>query len=64
MLYLQNYSLAYLRHLVKCGEILGPRLATIHNLHYYHNLMRNMRMAIQAGTLADFIAELRAKYAD
>jgi len=60
----QNYSLAYLRHLVKCGEILGPRLATIHNLHYYQSLMRNIRLAIQAGTLPDFIAELRAKYAD
>ncbi|MBT8086485.1 MAG: tRNA guanosine(34) transglycosylase Tgt, partial [Gammaproteobacteria bacterium] len=34
-----HYSLAYLRHLVKCGEILGPRLATIHNLHYYQKLM-------------------------
>ena len=60
----QNYSLAYLRHLVKCGEILGPRLATIHNLHYYQNLMRNIQLAIQAGTLPDFIAELRTKYAD
>ena len=35
----QHYSLSYLRHLVKCGEILGPRLATIHNLHYYQKLM-------------------------
>ncbi len=59
----QNYSLAYLRHLVKCGEILGPRLATIHNLHYYHKLMKNMRIAIRAGTLPDFVAELRATYA-
>ena len=59
----QNYSLAYLRHLVKCGEMLGPRLATVHNLHYYHNLMKNMRIAIRAGTLPDMVAELRATYA-
>jgi len=57
-----NYSTAYLRHLVKCGEILGPRLATIHNLHYYQVLMREIRAAIHAGTLADFTADLRNKY--
>ena len=39
----QNYSLSYLRHLEKCGEILGPRLATIHNLHYYQKLMTDIR---------------------
>jgi queuine tRNA-ribosyltransferase len=58
----QNYSLAYLRHLVKCGEILGPRLATIHNLHYYQSLMIDIRAAIHTGTLADFTADLRARY--
>ena len=45
----RNYSRAYLRHLDKCGEMLGPRLATLHNLHYYQTLMRNMRSAIEAG---------------
>jgi len=45
----RNYSRAYLRHLDKCGEMLGPRLATLHNLHYYQNLMREMRSAIEAG---------------
>nr|MDJ0941387.1 tRNA guanosine(34) transglycosylase Tgt [Woeseiaceae bacterium] len=59
----RHYSLAYLRHLVKCGEILGPRLATIHNLYYYQQLMRDMRAAIEAGTLADFVARLREAYA-
>ncbi len=44
----QNYSLAYLRHLEKCGEILGPRLATLHNLHYYQQLMKRLRAAIEA----------------
>ena len=43
----QNYSLAYLRHLVKCGEILGPRLATVHNLHYYQSLMESIRAAMR-----------------
>lgn len=58
----QNYSLSYLRHLVKCGEILGPRLATIHNLHYYQLLMKNIRVAIEAGRLAKLVAELRVSY--
>ncbi len=57
-----NYSLAYLRHLEKCGEILGPRLGTIHNLHYYQKLMRNIRSAIEAGELATFVAALQSKY--
>ncbi len=59
----QHYSLAYLRHLEKCGEILGPRLATIHNLHYYQVLMREIRAAIETGTLTDFVAGLRTIYA-
>ena len=57
-----NYSLAYLRHLSKCGEILGPRLATLHNLHYYQQLMCDIRDAISAGTLAKLAAELRSAY--
>ncbi len=59
----RHYSLAYLRHLEKCGEILGPRLATIHNLHYYQQLMRDIRAAIKAGTLAEFTAGLREAFA-
>tara|TARA_B110000495_G_scaffold9194_1_gene6652 strand:- start:1231 stop:2349 length:1119 start_codon:yes stop_codon:yes gene_type:complete len=57
-----NYSLAYLRHLEKCGEILGPRLATIHNLHYYQRIMESIRDAIMAGKLPEFVAELREVY--
>jgi len=57
-----HYSLAYLRHLVKCGEILGPRLATLHNLHYYQKLMDSLRAAIEAGTLPETVAGLRAHY--
>jgi queuine tRNA-ribosyltransferase len=58
-----NYSLAYLRHLGKCGEILGPRLATMHNLHYYQKLMTDLRAAIDAGTLPALVASLRTAYA-
>ena len=57
-----HYSLAYLRHLVKCGEILGPRLATIHNLHYYQRLMSDIRTAIATGTLPQMVADVRAAY--
>ena len=57
-----HYSLAYLRHLVKCGEILGPRLATLHNLHYYQKLMEDLRAAVATGTLPEYVAGLRARY--
>jgi queuine tRNA-ribosyltransferase len=46
-----NYSRAYLRHLDRCNEILGARLNTIHNLHYYLELMRRLRAGIEAGNL-------------
>ena len=42
----RNYSRAYLRHLDRCNEILGVRLGTVHNLHYYLELMRRIRVAI------------------
>ena len=53
----RHYSRAYLRHLDKCGEILGPRLNTIHNLHYYQELMRQLRTATESGNLDHFVAE-------
>ncbi|MGI9304243.1 MAG: tRNA guanosine(34) transglycosylase Tgt [Gammaproteobacteria bacterium] len=56
----QHYSRAYLRHLDKCGEILGSRLNTIHNLHYYQQLMAGLRAAIEAGELAGYTQALRA----
>ena len=59
----RNYSLAYLRHLGKCGEILGPRLATMHNLYYYQKLMTDIRAAIDADTLPAMVASLRDAYA-
>ena len=44
----RNFSRAYVHHLIRCGEILGARLATIHNLTYYQDLMRDIRTAIEA----------------
>jgi queuine tRNA-ribosyltransferase len=57
----KNYSRAYLRHLDKAGEILGARLNTIHNLHYYQNLMAGLREAIQSGNLDTFIRDFYRK---
>jgi queuine tRNA-ribosyltransferase len=51
-----HFSRAYVHHLIRAGEILGARLATIHNLHYYHRLMAGMRAAIEAHRFADFTA--------
>ena len=55
-----GFSRAYLRHLDRCGEMLGPQLATIHNLHYYQELMAGLRAAIAAGRLDDFVAAFYA----
>lgn len=60
----RNYSRAYLRHLDKCGEILGARLNTIHNLHYYQELMASLRAAIGKGQLAGFIRDFRSARED
>src|SRR5690625_71737 len=49
-----GYSRAYLRHLVRCNEMLGPILGTLHNLWHYQQLMAGMREAIAAGTFAAF----------
>lgn len=59
----QHYSRAYLKHLDKCHEILGARLATIHNLHYYQDLMRDLRQAIEAGILEGFVRDFYARRA-
>ena len=50
----RNYTRAYLHHLDRTGEMLGPRLNTIHNLHYYQTLMSGLRDAIAGGRLAQF----------
>ena len=51
----QNYSRSYLRHLARCNEILGARLNTIHNLHYYQSLMSGIRQAIEEGRFEAFV---------
>jgi queuine tRNA-ribosyltransferase len=55
-----GFSRAYLHHLDRCGEMLGPMLASIHNLHYFLNLMREVREALDAGTFAAFTAQFKA----
>jgi queuine tRNA-ribosyltransferase len=56
-----NYSRSYLRHLDKCGEILGAHLNTVHNLFFYQRLMLEIRAAIVAGTFENYAAEVHAR---
>ncbi len=49
-----GFSRAYLHHLDRCGEMLGPMLATIHNLHHYLNLMHEIRQALEQGRYTEF----------
>jgi queuine tRNA-ribosyltransferase len=56
-----HYSRAYLRHLYQAREILAHRLNTIHNLHFYLNLVKNMRMAILEGTFEQFRRDFHAR---
>lgn len=55
-----QYSRAYLHHLFKAGEMLGPMLLTLHNLHYYQELMQGIRAAIAERRFAAYAAQLRA----
>ncbi len=55
----RHFTRAYLHHLQRMNEILGARLNTLHNLHYFQDLMRGLRTAIEGGRLADFIQEFR-----
>ena len=57
----KNYTKAYLYHLDKCGEILGARLNTIHNLRYYQRLMAEIRQAIEDDRFDDFVVEFYAR---
>ena len=57
----RDYSKAYLHHLFRAGEYLGPMLLTWHNLQYYQDLMAGLRDAVAAGRLADFIAAFKAE---
>jgi queuine tRNA-ribosyltransferase len=53
----RQFSRAYLHHLDRCGEMLGPMLNSIHNLHYYLNLMSEVRAALAAGNFGDFVLQ-------
>jgi queuine tRNA-ribosyltransferase len=54
-----GFSRAYLHHLDRCGEMLGPMLTTVHNLHYYLNLMREVREALDVGQFGAFRAKFK-----
>jgi queuine tRNA-ribosyltransferase len=56
----RHFSRAYLHHLQRANEILGARLATIHNLYYYFSLMRELREAVSAGRIAEHAARFAA----
>ncbi len=58
-----GFTRAYLRHLDRCNEMLGPMLATIHNLHYYQELMAGIRAAIEAGRFEAFVRDFYARLA-
>ena len=58
----RNYTRAYIRHLVKCGEILGVRLLSIHNINFLTNLMERVRMEIENDNLINFKNEFYKKY--
>ncbi|MEY3462154.1 MAG: hypothetical protein RLZZ03_1807 [Pseudomonadota bacterium] len=53
----RHFSRAYLHHLDRCGEMLGPMLNSIHNLHYYLNLMSEVRAALDTGNFGDFVLQ-------
>jgi queuine tRNA-ribosyltransferase len=59
-----RHSRAYLHHLFRCAEMLGPMLLTWHNLHYYQHLMRGLRAAILERRLAAHAASLRQGWAE
>src|SRR5437660_127579 len=58
----QEYARGYIRHLVKAEEILGLRLITLHNLHFYFDLMRKGREAIADGTFDEFRSTFTTGY--
>jgi queuine tRNA-ribosyltransferase len=53
----RQFSRAYLHHLDRCGEMLGPMLNSIHNLHYFLNLMSEVRAALDTGNFGDFVLQ-------
>lgn len=55
----RNFSRAYIRHLFKCGEMLGMRLAVMHNLYFYNNLLERIRSELDNGTFETFYNDYR-----
>ena len=58
----RNYTRAYIRHLIKCNEILGVRLLSIHNIKFLTNLMERVRIEIENDNLLNFVKEFYVKY--
>ena len=58
----KNYTRAYIRHLIKCNEILGVRLLSIHNIKFLTNLMERVRIEIENDNLLNFVNEFYKKY--
>jgi queuine tRNA-ribosyltransferase len=60
----RNYTRAYIRHLIKAGEVLGIRLTTIHNLRFIFNLMTDIKEAIRGGKMMEFREQFLRIYQD
>ena len=60
----RNHSRAYIHHLLKCDEMLGPMLLSWHNIHYYQALMRRMRHAILEGRFEEEAARIEADWSN
>ena len=58
----RRYSRGYIRHLLKSGEMLGMRLAVMHNLYFYNHLMEDIRAAIEAGRFEEFRRDNTEKF--
>jgi queuine tRNA-ribosyltransferase len=58
----RHYTRAYIRHLIKAGEVLGIRLTTIHNLHFVLNLMKELKLAIGQGNILEYRDSFLKKY--
>lgn len=58
----ENFTKSYLHHLDRCHEILGAHLNSIHNIHFYQNLMKDLRISIEQGTLHSFIESTYLKW--
>ena len=57
-----NYTKAYIHHLVRSGELLGSMILSWHNIAYYQDLMSRMRVAISSGEFDSFITNFRLNY--